>query len=98
VQDSNGGANLIYNTTIDQGEIWTVNCSGIISAFWEFGFREKWDVLMHKLLKLEIMKSRRAEVVGQVDVTLMDVNPRDLGHVPVDLEGKKNVVGPDCVT
>jgi hypothetical protein len=45
-------------------------------------------VLMHKLSKPEIVKSRGAEVVGQVDITWMDVDPWDVCHVLVGPEGK----------
>jgi hypothetical protein len=55
-------------------------------------------VLMHKLPKPEIVKSRRVEVVGRVDVTWMDVDPWDLCHVPVGPEGKEDTVGSDGVT
>jgi hypothetical protein len=50
-------------------------------------------VLMHKLPKPEIVKSRRAEVVGRVDVTWMDVDPWDVCHVPVGPEGKSRQWG-----
>jgi hypothetical protein len=53
---------------------------------------------MHKLPKPEIAKSQRDEVVGQVDVTWMDVDPRDVFHVPVGPKGKVDVVGPNGIT
>jgi hypothetical protein len=48
-------------------------------------------MLMHKLLNLEIVKSRRVEVVGRVDVTWMDLDPWDLGHVLVGPKGKVDI-------
>jgi len=48
---------------------------------------------MHKLPKLEIVKSGRAKVVGRVDVTWIDVDPWNMCHVPVGPEGKVDIVG-----
>jgi hypothetical protein len=50
-------------------------------------------MLMHKLPKPEIAKSQRAEVVGRVDITWMDMDPWDVCNVPVGSEGKLDAVG-----
>jgi hypothetical protein len=55
-------------------------------------------VLMHKLPKIKITKSRRPKVVGWVDVTWMGVDPWDVCHVSVGPEGKVDVVGLDGIT
>jgi hypothetical protein len=45
-------------------------------------------VLTQKLLKPEIMKSRRVEVVGHADATWMDMDTWDVCHMSVGIEGK----------
>jgi hypothetical protein len=45
-------------------------------------------VLMHKLLKPKIAKVQRAEVVGWVDITWIDVDTWDECHMPVGLKEK----------
>jgi hypothetical protein len=55
-------------------------------------------VLMHKLPKPEITKSRRVEVVGHADATWMDVDTWDVCHMCQWVPKKKvDAVGQDDV-